>query len=92
MPIVMIVSQFHVMSKVPKPGCGLESECDTENFSTCLRAHFMHLPISNPGSTPVTPPPTPGCKITDLWLFVATADNIKVMQEQGDCSPLLTRI
>ena len=46
MPIVMIVSQFHVMSKVPKPGCGLESECGTENH---LRAHLVHpLAGANP--------------------------------------------
>ena len=43
----MIVSRFHVTSKVPKPGCGLESECGTVNFF----AHLVHPPISNPGST-----------------------------------------
>ena len=52
MPIVMIVSQFHVMSKVPKPaGCGLESECGTENF---LRTDTRIL---------CTPPPPPPCQI-----------------------------
>ena len=41
MPIAMIVSRFNVMSMVPKPGCGLESECGTVIFIVaCLRAHF----------------------------------------------------
>ena len=45
----MIVSRFHITSKVPKPGCGLESECGTVNFFACLRAYLVH--ISNPEST-----------------------------------------
>ena len=45
-----------IMSKVPKPGCGLESECGTEKLFACLRAHFVHPPISNPGSTPASCP------------------------------------
>ena len=36
------------MSKVPKPGCGLESECGTVNFFACI---FGAPPISNPKST-----------------------------------------
>ena len=36
-PPPMIVSQFHVMPKVPK-----QSECGTENFFARMSAHFVH--------------------------------------------------
>ena len=38
---------------MPKPGCGLESECGTEKkMFARLRTHFGHPPISSPESTP----------------------------------------
>ena len=33
------------MSKVPKPGCGRESECGIENFFAHLCTDFMHPPL-----------------------------------------------
>ena len=48
MPIAMIVSRFHVMSMVPKPGCGLESECGTVKFFCVITCAFGAPPYFEP--------------------------------------------
>ena len=47
-------SSFTLQVLDPEPGCGLDSECGTENIFTHLRAHLMH------------PPPPPPFQILDI--------------------------
>ena len=46
-----------VMFKVSKPGCGLESECGTENFFACKCTHF---------GIQILDPPLSASEYTDL--------------------------
>ena len=71
---------------MPKPGCGLESECECGTGEK-NSAHFVHPPISNPRSTPERHV----CSIGVLyWVYRADLELLcKVQMEQWDRTVLI---